>query len=302
MDPRLEEYLKQKMQAQQQYGEQADSLNAASAFSNLGDVIAGKQVGSGNPYFERQRALAQENTLGDLEKQRQFGLEQSKIESSKLKEEEDRAWRQEQAKANLDMKLRQMAQDKELKSQGLAQQREGLAQRSSDKAMKDQELSATQAKQLGLAEMGQLANKQYEEAISKGKKSGEFDPTSYGDIIDSSSWAPQFMKSASAKEAMSAQSSWIESYLRDASGAAIPPSERGAYASDYFPRPGDTPETVKNKAMLRAQKEKAALTGAGPGAKQFQKSEPQEAPKVERKIVGGKSYVKVPGGWKKEGE
>lgn len=123
--------------------------------------------------------------------------------------------------------------------------------------------SLMQAKQQGLAEIGNMANSQYEAALRKGQADRSFDPTDPKQFIDNSSWAPKWLKSDAAGEAESAQSAWVESYLRDASGAAIPPSERLSYARDYFPRPGDTPEAVKNKAMLRAQKERNALLAAG---------------------------------------
>lgn len=74
---------------------------------------------------------------------------------------------------------------------------------------------------------------------------------------------PNLVKNKHAIAAESAQATWVENFLRDASGAAIPPSERMAYAKDYFPQPGDTEKVVANKAALRKQKMENALLGAG---------------------------------------
>jgi hypothetical protein len=200
--------------------------------------------------------------------------------------------------------LMQQASDSALNRQ-LRQQmgEQGLKERQA----KQDELSATQAKQLGLAEMGQKAEQQYQSAIQRGKAKGEFDPTSYGDIIDATSWMPNFLKSGSAKEAEAAKSAWVESYLRDASGAAIAPSERLAYAKDFFPEPGDTQEIIQNKADLRKQKMQTALMGAGPMGKQQMQGAPSAQP-PETKTYQGKTYQfmggdrKNPTSWKVIGE
>lgn len=131
-----------------------------------------------------------------------------------------------------------------------------------NRALKQQELSSTQAKQRGLYEMGKKAEEQFANAIGDGK---EHDPTSVGQIIDNSEWAPNWMKNNKAVESQAAMSAWVEGFLRDASGAAIPPSERMSYAKDFFPMPGDSKEVVANKAALRAQKMENARVAAGVG-------------------------------------
>lgn len=128
------------------------------------------------------------------------------------------------------------------------------------RADKQKELSSAQAKQRGLYEIGQRAENQFSKAT--GDDSGH-DPTSVLEFIDNSKWAPNILKSDKAVESQAAQNAWIESFLRDASGAAIPDSEREAYGRIYFPRPGDTDDVVKNKAALRAQKMDSARIAAG---------------------------------------
>lgn len=147
------------------------------------------------------------------------------------------------------------------------------------------EISLSQAKQLGLHEMGQRAEEQYQAAV---KDKNEYDPTQPGQWIDNSEWAPAWMRNDKANAAQSAQSAWVEAYLRDASGAAIPPSERMAYAKDFFPRPGDDDTTIANKAILRAQKAQNALYGAGPAA-MYASKDPQK-----KTTAGGRG---ASGGW-----
>lgn len=279
----VEEYMRKKygenyqQKAEQAYKDQLDTNRWAGLGSDLGDVISGKQVGSGDAYFQnlaKQKQMASDK-MGEERKGLVDQYLKEKYFNAQLAEKEsDRALKE--------MQMRMMGQEKGL-DRSLKEQ--ALAQRAEEKQAKEKELTAVQAKQLGLAEMGKKANEQYKAALAKG-----FDPTSYspGDYASQIEMLPQWMKSDAGKEAMSAQASWVESYLRDASGAAIPPSERGAYAKDYFPRPGDTPEIVKNKEELRKQKEQSALVGAGPGAALF--SGKNEQPKQMKKEVVKKMF------------
>jgi hypothetical protein len=134
------------------------------------------------------------------------------------------------------------------------------------RAAKEEELSVPKAKQRGLYESGLKAEQQYQNAV--GDKN-EYDPAGVGQLIDNDTtgWVPNVLKNNKAIEAQAAQSAWIESFLRDASGAAIPPSERSAYAKDFFAQPGDPENVVKNKQVLRQQKMDNALAGAGKSSK-----------------------------------
>lgn len=126
---------------------------------------------------------------------------------------------------------------------------------------KKKELNAVQSKQRSLYESGLEAEKQYQNAINKG-----YDDSSSLKWIDKNDMAPNFLKSDAAIEAESAKSRWIESFLRDASGAAIPESERNAYKKQFFPVAGDSPQTVKDKAAARKVKMDAARVGSGADA------------------------------------
>jgi hypothetical protein len=126
-----------------------------------------------------------------------------------------------------------------------------------EKQRKEKEYSVAQAKQKGLFDSGLEAERQFREAVS----TGNFFPQKINPW-NSNDFVPDALKSKESIQANSAQDRWIESFLRDASGAAIPPSERGAYAKDFFPKAGDTPEVVANKQRARELKMQSALVGA----------------------------------------
>ena len=115
-------------------------------------------------------------------------------------------------------------------------------------------------KQAGLYKLGKEAEEQYQAAVTD----GAYDPASYSSMIDQLSWWPDVLKSSKGRETNSAESAWVESFLRDASGAAIAVSERANYAKDFFPRAGDSPKTIANKKRLREAKMDVAKTNAGP--------------------------------------
>ncbi len=133
-----------------------------------------------------------------------------------------------------------------------------LVQATTPKAPKERPQTAVQAKKAGQIEVGRAAEEQYQEAV----ESGEHDPTSYFELANYPI-TPQFMKSDEAIAAQAARDSWVETYLRDASGAAIPHDERAQYYEIYFPKKGDTPEVIANKERLRQVKEDALRTEAG---------------------------------------
>lgn len=145
-----------------------------------------------------------------------------------------------------------------------------LEAKKNEKSAKDKEMSVTQAKQMGLYNQGSEAEKQYKEATT-GTGWDRFDPSSSWNLIDKNDWAPKLIKSKESMRAESAQDRWVESFLRDASGAAIKPEERGSYAKDFFPVAGDSKEIVADKAKARQVKMESARVAAG-GEQQMQAS------------------------------
>jgi len=146
------------------------------------------------------------------------------------------------------------------KDRDFSAKQQELAIKRGESNVKKQELSGAQNKQAGLYKMGVTAEQQYKDATTDKK---QYDPTQSFQPIDNSRWAPNWMKNDKAIESQAAQDNWIETFLRDASGAAIAQSERGAYADIYFPVAGDTEAVVANKEKLRKEKMDIAAQGAG---------------------------------------
>lgn len=127
---------------EEKYSEQLNNIGVGQAFANLGDVIAGRQVGSTSPFFTEQRSLAKDQTLGQYDRQQA-------LEMKKAKEAQD-----------LQMRLMQLEQQKEISKQNLDIKKllaEGKIEQA--KLTRDQlkALPATQAEALGDANASTLA-------------------------------------------------------------------------------------------------------------------------------------------------
>lgn len=83
-----------------------------------------------------------------------------------------------------------------------------------------------------------------------------------------------------------AQENWVTANLRQESGAAIPPKEMDQEIKKWFPRIGDGPDVIHQKAAARKVAEEGMLTLAGPGG-----------PMVNRNLVrAGSAAAKAPAG------
>lgn len=167
-----------------------------------------------------------------------------------------------QKKADLSARVRDAIErrysNRDLASQKLALQKQALDLKKRALGEKSNELSVAQAKQAGLYNSGVQAENQFRKSLK-----GGYDPTDATKIVDNYDYAPNVMRSNDSIKARSAQDAWIESFLRDASGAAIPQNERGDYRKQFFPQPGDPPDVLANKQQLREQKMANAKLAAG---------------------------------------
>lgn len=115
-------------------------------------------------------------------------------------------------------------------------------------------------------------------------------PFGLGDVVQAT------VQSEPSKQQEQAERNFVNAVLRRESGAAIAPSEFQSAEAQYFPRAGDT-ETVKEQKKRNRQQaleslkvasgpawEKVPLVGGGGGG-------------GETKVIKGKTYKKVPGGW-----
>lgn len=224
--------------------EKHDQLKMSLDKVNLTSQLLGTAVDQ--PSYENALRIASENGIDISQEPRQFDPNYVRANLLKSLDAKDRLANEWKSK-EFNLKEKHFNEVKKQKNTPLKE--------------KPKKLSPTEAKQLGLYNLGVEAEKQFRKAVSD---PDDYDPTQTGQFIDhSTEWAPNWMKNDNAIAAQAAQANWVEAFLRDASGAAIPPSERMAYAKDFFPRPGDTPQVVENKRRLREQKMENARIGAG---------------------------------------
>jgi hypothetical protein len=186
-------------------------------------------------------------------------------------------------------KERQFSADQYNKNRDFALRAADVGAKRSEKSAEQQKMSVAEAKQMGLYNSGLEAEKQYQAAVG-GKGWAHFDPSSKFQWIDKNDWAPNWAKSEESQAAHSAQDRWIESFLREASGAAIAPSEREAYAKQFFPVAGDSPQVIADKEKARQLKMESAQMvakgGAGSGGGQAPMQPPAPAPINQASIKG----------------
>lgn len=103
----------------------------------------------------------------------------------------------------------------------------------------------------------------FQELASKG-----YDPTSAGSGAQRTTvfgvGLPERFKSEDVKRQEQAERNFVNAVLRKESGAAISHEEFDSASKQYFPRPGDTEEVLKQKAENRALAIAGMKTSAGP--------------------------------------
>lgn len=108
--------------------------------------------------------------------------------------------------------------------------------------------------------------------------------------------ASAFIQSEGGKKQEQAERNFLSAVLRRESGASISPTEREEGAAQYFPRVGDSPEVKAQKKANRMQAMESLRASAGPAWNQTARVPPA----MKTKVVNGVTYVRVPGGWKRQ--
>lgn len=139
-----------------------------------------------------------------------------------------------------------------------------------------------------------------------------FDPTSLKTqaTLKVAGGALNPLVSPEAQQYKQAQEQWAESYLRFKTGAAATESEVKRNIETFFPKFGDKPEQIAQKAAARAQAEKdigfAAGMGAGRGAQPIEPTKKQQATKTPSVGMVQDGYVFLggdpanPASWRKQ--
>jgi len=96
--------------------------------------------------------------------------------------------------------------------------------------------------------------------------------------------------SSEAQQALMSEMRWTESLLRKKSGAAINVNEYKAYGRQYFPRPGDSQETIDAKAKSREIATQSMYDEMGPYGQRVIDESNQ---KSEEEQLSGQSYEEI---------
>jgi hypothetical protein len=102
------------------------------------------------------------------------------------------------------------------------------------------------------------ANEQMGALTGKG-----YDPTNIKDFYSAGGEFTNWAASSEGQQYRQAQENWVRANLRKESGAAIGKDEMVQERKNYFPTPGDSPGTIKQKAEQRKVVEQAMRTAAG---------------------------------------
>lgn len=160
---------------------------------------------------------------------------------------------------------------------------------------------------------------QAEDSLGQLLKNG-YDPTTISADMQSRFFYPEMKKSGEYKGFEQASRNFISAVLRRESGAAISDSEYENEKKKYFPMPGDDADVLAQKAAARQQAMAGLKAEAGAAydlvptvaaptrskktegglIETAQADAPEvKAPNKLTRVVGGVTYVKVEGGWKK---
>jgi hypothetical protein len=97
-----------------------------------------------------------------------------------------------------------------------------------------------------------------------------FDPTSNSSVLQRNEFYPEKLMGEDNKKQAQAERNFVNAILRRESGAAIAPAEFSSAESQYFPRAGDTPDVVAQKAENRRIALAALKAESGPALQEVQ--------------------------------
>ena len=109
---------------------------------------------------------------------------------------------------------------------------------------------------------------------------------------------PNVLRGEAAVRQDQAERNFVNAVLRKESGAAISQKEFDNAEVQYFPRAGDSKGVLEQKERNRKASLAALEAAAGPRALQEASEGYGQKLMEETKTVNGKTYQKVPGGWK----
>lgn len=127
---------------------------------------------------------------------------------------------------------------------------------------KAQPLTEGQSRSLGFAQMAHNAEVEMQNVL---REYPDFNPADLDENLFK--YTPGsfegYAQTPAGQRYWTAAAQWVESSLRQKSGAAIPDAERAAETRDLFARPGDTPSVVEQKRRAREVRWKSLVSAAG---------------------------------------
>lgn len=144
--------------------------------------------------------------------------------------------------AQLDFQQKKHADELGLKERELAAR---SSKDSADRSEKANAAKPAQSTTAALATKAEQSERIFSELAAKG-----FDRSSYKSGVES--LLPRVIQSGDLRKMDQAERNFVNSVLRDESGATITEDEMESARQQYFPRAGDPPEAVAQKAESRA--------------------------------------------------
>lgn len=243
------------------------------AFGGSQGAAIGSQVGLGALGQINQAEIAQADRQAKLQAQQN----QQAFELQKLQQSQE--FRREESQLDRDIELQKLGiqQDK------LRLTAADLFGKSKDK---EEKLTEVQAKARKFADAAQQAENQYIKALGE----TGFKPGGTSDTLQTaiSFLTPKdlepLLQTEGFERARQAERSFVNSSLRDDSGAALKDDEIEEATTRLFPRPGDSENTIKQKAEARALivaglKEKGKILGQTEARSLINAQLEREAPK-----------------------
>jgi hypothetical protein len=193
---------------------------------------------------------------------------------------------------NYQLQLDRLAQEKRANdiAEGRRQEKETYDRKQDEE--KKNKPSDAQALAAGYGRRMEQAERDFEEVAK-----GGFDRTALKEAAVSQlpgvvqGFLPKGLEATGAQRQEQAEKNFLSAVLRRESGASISPTERSEGATQYFPRAGDSPETLAQKKRNRDQAMESLKVSSGPAWDKTPTVGPAKGNQVKRKTKDGRTAI-----------
>jgi hypothetical protein len=260
-DPELERYLLDKQRSDRDLEQAAFQDTISDASAGMMSVYGEIPKSSGPRRTEvvgakQARDKAEKQFVYDyLANKRKGEAEQSRYAAEQARYKDETEYKRKKDKEESDYKKEQDKINQDIERQKLDITKE--------KAAKEKEPTSTQFTAANYGKRMEQAEGIFENLAEQG-----YDRTKYGSAVKNAvlgNIGLDALQDPLHREQAQAERNFVNATLRRESGAAISPSEFENAEKQYFPRPGDSPQILANKAANRRQV-MAAMKGEAAGA------------------------------------